>query len=99
MYWAEGSKDKPYARRERVQFINSDPDVIGFFLRWLDGLGVERRRLRFCLSIHETADIEGALTFWAGLVGVRPDTFGKTLVKRHKPTTARKNVGESYRAV
>jgi len=35
LYWAEGSKDKPYARRERVQFINSDPDVIGFFLRWL----------------------------------------------------------------
>lgn len=28
LYWAEGAKDKPYARRENVLFVNSDPGVI-----------------------------------------------------------------------
>jgi hypothetical protein len=27
-YWCEGAKDKPYARREVVGLINSDPSVI-----------------------------------------------------------------------
>jgi hypothetical protein len=37
------------------------------------------------------------MAFWADLVGVPPDEFGKTLIKRHKPRTTRKNVGDSYR--
>jgi hypothetical protein len=32
LYWAEGSKSKPYDRRERVAFVNSDPGVISVFL-------------------------------------------------------------------
>jgi hypothetical protein len=36
LYWAEGSKDKPYRRSEALQFINSDPGVITVYLRWLE---------------------------------------------------------------
>lgn len=68
LYWAEGAKDKSYSRRERLQFINSDPNVICFFLRWLDVLGVERERLRFRVSIHESANVQEAEEFWAGLL-------------------------------
>ncbi|MEY9841834.1 orotate phosphoribosyltransferase-like protein [Streptacidiphilus sp. EB103A] len=32
LYWAEGNKDKSYARRERVNFVNSDPNMIRVFL-------------------------------------------------------------------
>lgn len=32
LYWAEGTKDKPHARRERVTFVNSDPSMIRLFL-------------------------------------------------------------------
>jgi hypothetical protein len=28
LYWAEGSKSKTYAIRERIAFINSDPTMI-----------------------------------------------------------------------
>ncbi|GAA2310351.1 hypothetical protein GCM10010234_63160 [Streptomyces hawaiiensis] len=97
LYWAEGGKDKPYARRENVSFVNSDPGMIRMFLAWLDLLGVERERLRFTVMIHESADVTGAEQYWADLVGAERSAFNKTTLKRHNPKTRRKNVGEAYR--
>ncbi|MHC5260981.1 hypothetical protein ACYSUO_24120 [Streptomyces sp. UC4497] len=97
LYWAEGTKDKPHARRETVTFVNSDPGVIQVFLAWLDMLGVERRRLRFCVMIHETADVSASERYWADLVGSDRDAFYKTTLKKHNPKTVRKNIGEAYR--
>src|SRR5580693_6925170 len=39
-YWCEGTKSKPHRRQDRVVFINSDPGLIKFFLRFLDEAGV-----------------------------------------------------------
>ncbi|MDR3083450.1 MAG: hypothetical protein LBV60_21455 [Streptomyces sp.] len=97
LYWAEGTKDKPYARRESVLFVNSDPGVIRIFLAWLDLLGVERERLRYRVMIHMTADIEGAKEYWAKVAGANASEFQKTTIKKHNPKTVRKNVGEDYR--
>ncbi|BCL20989.1 hypothetical protein ACPCBX_16100 [Streptomyces tuirus] len=99
LYWAEGAKDKAHSRqrRENLQFINSDPNVIGFYLRWLDAQDVERERLRFRVYIHESADVTEAESYWAELVGVDPSALQRTTLKRHNPRTVRKNVGDSYR--
>ncbi|MEU6542650.1 hypothetical protein [Streptomyces sp. NPDC046859] len=97
LYWAEGTKDKPYDRREKVTFCNSDPGMIQVYLAWLDLLGVERERLRFHVLIHENADVAGAEEYWAGLVGADRSAFHKTTLKKHNPKTVRKNVGDSYR--
>ncbi|MBC2869165.1 hypothetical protein [Streptomyces mexicanus] len=97
LYWAEGTKDKTYDRRENVIFVNSDPGVIQIYLAWLRLLGVESERLRYRVMIHETADVEAAKRYWADLVGVDPATFQKTTIKKHNPKTVRKNVGENYR--
>ncbi|MFF5886319.1 hypothetical protein [Streptomyces sp. NPDC012589] len=97
LYWAEGTKDKPYDRRESVTFVNSDPDMIKVSLAWLDLMGVERERLRFSVMIHENADVAGAERYWADLVRADRRAFNKTTLKRHNPKTIRKNVGESYR--
>jgi transcriptional regulator with XRE-family HTH domain len=97
LYWAEGSKDKPYDRRERITFVNSDPGMITVFLAWLDLLGVAREHLRYAVMIHETADVAGAEDYWRDLVGADRSQFTKTTLKKHNPRTVRKNVGESYR--
>jgi hypothetical protein len=97
LYWAEGAKDKPYSRRERLHFINSDPNAIRLFLRWLDVLGVERERLRFRVNIHESADVADAEAFWAALVGVEPSALQRATLKKHNPRTSRKNTAEAYR--
>ncbi|MEU6946784.1 helix-turn-helix domain-containing protein [Streptomyces sp. NPDC046316] len=97
LYWAEGAKDKTYSRREALHFINSDPNVIILYLRWLELLGVTRDRMRFRVSIHETADVAEAERFWAVLAGVDASTFQKATLKRHNPKTVRKNTAEAYR--
>ncbi|MFE5207583.1 helix-turn-helix domain-containing protein [Streptomyces sp. NPDC056600] len=97
LYWAEGAKDKPYARRESVLFVNSDPGVMHVFLAWLRLLGVEQERLRFHVMIHETADVRAAEEYWADQVGVDRGLFGKTTLKKHNPRTVRLNTGSSYR--
>ncbi|MCX5450943.1 hypothetical protein [Streptomyces nigrescens] len=97
LYWAEGAKDKPYKRREHVQFVNSDPGVIEVFLAWLRLLGVEPERIAYRVMIHMTADVEAAERYWAELVGVDVAALQKTTIKKHNPKTTRKNVGEGYR--
>ncbi|MFI5477753.1 hypothetical protein ACIBAB_01390 [Streptomyces rubiginosohelvolus] len=97
LYWAEGTKSKPYRTQERVTFVNSDPGMIEVFLAWLRLVGVDDAHLRFHILIHETADIAKAEQFCASLTGAGPEAFGKTSLKRHSPRTNRKNVGAEYR--
>ncbi|MFI0710631.1 hypothetical protein ACH4SK_08220 [Streptomyces inhibens] len=96
LYWAEGTKDKPHARREGVTFVNSDPNVIRLYLAWLNLLGVEPERVRHRVMIHSTADVAAAEHHWADLVGVDVAALQKTTIKKHNPKTVRKNVGEGY---
>ncbi|HTU07249.1 MAG TPA: helix-turn-helix domain-containing protein [Trebonia sp.] len=95
-YWCEGSKRKPPYNFERVVFINSDPRLILFFLRFLAATGVQQNDLAFCVHIHETADVEAAQRFWQEVTGAPPSQFKKPTLKRHNPKTNRKNVGEGY---
>jgi transcriptional regulator with XRE-family HTH domain len=43
-YWCEGTKNKPGRRADRVVFMNSDPDLIRFFLRFVEASGTSRGR-------------------------------------------------------
>ena len=95
-YRAEGSKQKPWDRSAGVAFMNSDHALIKFFLQWLDLIGVNRKTLTFRVSIHESANVERALEFWSDVVGVPSSEFEKTTIKKHKPKTVRKNIGEDY---
>jgi transcriptional regulator with XRE-family HTH domain len=97
-YWCEGSKTKPWRTAgARVTFINSDPSLIRFFLRFLDIAGIERTDLVFRVQIHESADVAAAERFWQELTGAPVDQFRRPTLKRHNPKTVRKNTGEDYR--
>ncbi|MDT7573359.1 MAG: hypothetical protein QOE05_3533 [Actinomycetota bacterium] len=95
-YWCEGSKDKSYDRRERVTFINSDPQLIEVWLEWLRRRGVDRDRIRLSLSIHVSADLEAATRYWCAVAGFDESYFGKPTLKNHNPKTVRKNIGDAY---
>jgi hypothetical protein len=96
LYWAEGGKSKPWSRREQIKFINSDPDVIRLFIAWLRLLGVAPERVKYRVSIHESADVAGAERFWANVVGIGPEELQRTTLKRHIFMTVRKNTGDQY---
>jgi transcriptional regulator with XRE-family HTH domain len=95
-YWREGAKSKPHRRDDRVAFINSDPSLIRFFLRFLDTAGTPRTDLVFRVFIHEKADVESAQQFWLEVTGAAVHQFLTPTLKRHNPKTIRKNVGENY---
>lgn len=95
-YWCEGSKSKPHRRSEQISFVNSDPALIRFFLRFTALAGVSEDRLSCRLLIHESADVAGALDFWRGVTGLPAEQFNRPTLKRHNPSTVRKNVGETY---
>jgi transcriptional regulator with XRE-family HTH domain len=95
-YWCEGAKNKPYRRTDRVVFFNSDPMLIKFFLRFLAVAGVRQDQLIFRVSIHESADIEGAQRFWLEATQAKAAQFRCPSLKRHHPKTVRKNTGDDY---
>jgi hypothetical protein len=95
-YWCEGAKSKPHRPSARVAFMNSDPFLIQFFLRFLDAAGTPRSDLAFRVFIHEKADVESAQRFWLDVTGALPSQFLAPALKRHNPKTVRKNVGENY---
>jgi hypothetical protein len=95
-YWCEGTKRKPHRGQDRVVFVNGDPGLISFFIRFLDAVGVPRDDLVLRVHIHETADVESAQRFWLDVTGVPPDQFGKPMLKKHNPKTVRKNTGSDY---
>ncbi len=96
-YWCEGAKNKPHRRTDRVAFINSDPQLIAFFLRFLDTAGIDRGRLIFRVHIHQSADVVAAERFWLKLTGADASQFREPTLKRHNPATVRRNTGEGYR--
>jgi transcriptional regulator with XRE-family HTH domain len=95
-YWCEGAKNKPYRRSDRVTFLNSDPALIKFFLRFLDAAGIEREGLVYRVQIHETADLDTAQQFWLDVTGADSAQFRRPTLKRHNPKTVRKNTGGGY---
>ena len=95
-YWCEGTKSKPHRRYERVVFMNSDPSLIRFFLRFLKITGTPAENLAFRVYIHESADARSAELFWLKVTDAQPEQFLSPALKRHNPKTVRKNVGEDY---
>jgi transposase len=95
-YWCEGTKSKPYRRKDRVVFINSDPGLIALFLRFLAAAGTASDRLICRVHIHETADVAAAQRFWQDVTGVPASQFREPTLKRHNPKTVRKNTGSDY---
>ncbi|MGC1210758.1 MAG: helix-turn-helix domain-containing protein [Micromonospora sp.] len=97
IYWCEGAKTKPWRRQDRLQFINSDPGLLALFLRFLEACGIRRGIPTYHVSIHESADADAAVGWWAAALGLPVERFGRTTVKRHNPATVRRNTGADYR--
>jgi hypothetical protein len=98
MYWCEGTKVKPWRPgTERLVFTNSDPGLIRLYLRFLDALRVSAERIQFRVAIHETADVDAAVRWWADVIEVSAECFLRTTLKRHTAKTlGRHNVGDDY---
>ncbi len=102
LYWAEGSKEKEYRPGSRVALINSDPNMICFFLYWLKVVcGKDLSDITFDIYIHELqkARTQEIIDFWAETIGCDPVHFQHIYYKKGNPKTQRKNVGKTYHGI
>ncbi len=99
LYWAEGSKEKEYDPGCGIQFTNTDPTMILFFIHWLKEIfGKGFDDLTIDLYIHEiqrerTVEIS---QFWNNIIDPSQNHIQHIYYKQGNPRTLRKNVGTSY---
>lgn len=97
LYWAEGSKQKPHNVSEKVIFTNSDPQAVKTMLLWLQrSCGVSLDDMIFEIYLHETAEAVRAQQFWSEQLDLPIERLQKIRWKRHKISTQRKNIGDTY---
>ncbi|BCB85326.1 helix-turn-helix domain-containing protein [Phytohabitans suffuscus] len=96
LYWCEGAKTKSWRKQTHLDFANTDPGLVELFIRFVEALGVDRRRLTYRVYIHESADALAASRWWADRIGIDAGDMRRPSLKRHKPSTNRRNTGEDY---
>jgi transcriptional regulator with XRE-family HTH domain len=96
IYWCEGSKSKPWRSQDRLEFVNSDPVLLALFLTFLAECGINRDVPSYRVLIHESADVDAAMHWWADRLRLPVERFGRPTRKRHNVTTVRRNTGDDY---
>ena len=77
LYLAEGNK-----KTERFEFMNSDPDLIMFMIKWLnDVIGIKKHELNFRLYAHQVYANEKPEEFWKERLQIQTNQFKKTVYK------------------
>lgn len=88
LYGCEGAKNE-----RRVVFINSDPDLIRFFLILLRrAFFVDEGKFRILMHLHEYHDEKIQKRFWSGITGISEEQFSKTYQKKN----GKKVIREGY---
>lgn len=90
LYWGEGSK-----KDRRIEFCNSDPRMIKFFIHWLQScFGINTEDLRGYLGINEAHFKRENVVkqYWSKLTDIPLSQFRKTFFKK----TANKKVYENF---
>ncbi|MDO9028380.1 MAG: helix-turn-helix domain-containing protein [Candidatus Roizmanbacteria bacterium] len=82
LYWGEGYKES----NGELGFTNSNPEMIRFYLSWLQKLGVSKSDLIFRLTINNIfrKDEVNIKEFWFNFLGIMNSQFSKTTVIKTK---------------
>jgi len=84
LYWAEGSK---YEGVCGLQFVNTDPELIKFFIGLLRKCyNINERKFHIRIHIHYYHSINTVKKFWSNLLNVPLYQFGKIYIKKRSKT-------------
>ncbi len=94
LYWAEGTK-----KNRKINFCNSDPKMIKFFINWVDKVyEIPRSELSCYVGINEAhhgRELQ-VKEFWSNLTGIPPGNFTKTSFKKYPLKKTFENFNEHY---
>jgi hypothetical protein len=87
MYWCEGTKRR---NDSEFTFSNSDPLIIGAFMRLLrTAYPIDERKLRVRMHLHEYHDEAAQRAYWSRITAVPAAQFKSTYRKPHTGKTMR----------
>jgi hypothetical protein len=99
LYWAEGSKEKEYKPGSGMDFTNSDPKMVRFFVKWIEKtFKIDKSDLVFDIYIHKNYEneIDRFKRFWSKVLGIFDENLFRVYYKKHNFKTNRKNIGNVY---
>ncbi len=86
LYWAEGHKSG------KVGISNSDPDIIGFLLKWLRVYcKAADEKMKPYLNLHSGQNEDKVKEYWSRIIKLPKKQFGKSYIKK-EGTGHRKNI-------
>ncbi|MEK7095086.1 MAG: hypothetical protein AAB917_00305 [Patescibacteria group bacterium] len=80
LYWGEGTKSAPAT----VAVANTDPDVLKFFLKWLNEFDISNNQVSVVLHLYSDMDYDKEQTFWSRYLKVPKSCFKKPYIKDSK---------------
>lgn len=84
LYWAEGTKQKPWNISARVQFSNSDPLAIMAMRKWFKKYTQNKDSdFIYGLYIHETASVDLSRQVWADKLHILPEDLSVVLKRNN----------------
>lgn len=84
LYWAEGYKrlrvhDGKVVTAHTISFVNSDPDMIKLFVRFLVKiLDIKLDDIRLTMRLYAHINEQEAMRYWGGITGLGDNNFRKT---------------------
>jgi transcriptional regulator with XRE-family HTH domain len=80
LYWGEGTKSAPCT----VAITNTDPDVLKFFLKWLNEFSIKNNQVSVVLHLYKDMDYDKERIFWSTYLNVPESCFKKPHIKQSK---------------
>lgn len=87
LYWCEGVKAGGV-----VNFVNSDPSMVSFFLKLLrHSFVLDETKFRVCLHLHPYHNELTQEKFWSNIINIPISQFNKSFVKKNGGKNIRKD--------
>lgn len=89
LYWGEGTK---YEGNTSVSFMNSDPEMIRYFLlTFRKSFDLEERKFRALIHLHGYHDVKKQLEFWSNVTEIPIRQFNKSYLKKNTGKNKKEN--------
>lgn len=80
LYWGEGTKSS----ESILAFTNTDPDMVKFFVKWLNLFGIDNKKMKARLHLYTDMNVEKETLFWSKYLNIKIDNFNKPQIKKSK---------------
>ena len=78
LYWGEGGKTKRYT----ITLANTDPNMIRFYLKWLEVMEIPSIKIKVRLHLYTDMDMERETRFWIRETKLPRKNFQKPHLKK-----------------